>query len=110
MSMGMSYNEYWYGEPGMAGDYRRAYNLMRQRKSDEMWLMGLYVYDALSVAISNAFSKKGTRPKKYLEEPLRITPLTKEEREIKAEQERQKTIAYFDNLAKKWAKKQNLEN
>lgn len=94
----------------MAGDYRRAYNLMRQRKSDEMWLMGLYVYDALSVTISNAFSKKGTRPKKYLEEPLRITPLTPEEREIKAEQERQKAIAYFDNLAKKWAQKQNLEN
>ena len=69
-----------------------------------MWLQGLYFYDALSVALKNALAKKGTRPAKYMEEPLRITPFTQEEKELQAEKERQKTIDYFSNLEKKWKK------
>ena len=110
MSMGMTYKEFWYKEPHMAAHYRRAYNLKRQRMSEEMWLQGLYFYDAVSVAISNALAKKGTRPKKYMEEPLRIVPLTPKEKELKAEENRQKTIAYFDNLAKKFERNKHLDN
>lgn len=110
MAMGMSYAEYWEGEPQMAAHYRTAYNLKRQRKSEEMWLQGLYFYDALSVALKNALAKKGTRPAKYMEEPLRITPLTSEEKELQAEKERQKTIEYFNKMAKKWNARKGVED
>lgn len=110
MAMGMSCDEYWNGDPALAKYYREAYNLERQRKSEEMWLQGLYIYDAVSVALKNALSKKGTRPQKYMEEPLRITPLTPEEKEIKAEKERQKTIEYFNKMAKKWNARKGVED
>ena len=70
-----------------------------------MWLQGLYIFNGVSVAVGNAFRKKGTQPQKYLEEPIRLIPLTEEEEAIKAEEERQKTIEYFNRLAAKWGKK-----
>ena len=67
-----------------------------------MWLQGLYNFAALSTALGNAFRKKGSKTHSYMSEPLRITPLTEDEKEIKAEKERQKAIDYFTNLQKKW--------
>lgn len=74
---------------------------MIQKKSEEMWLQGLYNFNAFSVAIGNALAKKGKKPLKYLEEPLRLVPMTEEEKEQRAEQERRKVIAYFNRLAKR---------
>lgn len=100
----MTAAEFWDGDPWLAAAYRRANDLIRQRKSEEMWLMGLYAFNAVSTAVGNAFRKKGTRPQKYMEEPIRIIPYTEEEKAAIAERERQKTIDYFNNLAKKWEK------
>ena len=86
----------------MVETFRRMERIKRQRQSEELWLAGLYNFNAVSVAIGNAFRKKGTRPQKYLEEPIRIVPYTEEEKAVIAEKERQKTIDYFNRLAKKW--------
>lgn len=104
----MSADEFWNGDPWLAADYRAADRLNRQRKSEEMWLQGLYNFRAFSTALANLnFGKKKQKPVPYMEEPIRIIPLTAAEKEAKAEQERQKTIEYFNRLAKKWEKKQN---
>lgn len=71
-----------------------------QRKSEEMWLQGLYIYNAVYVVIGNALKKKGAKPLEYLEEPIRLLPLTEEEKAARAEEERKKVITYFDRLAK----------
>lgn len=40
------------------------------RKQDTIaWLQGSYNFDALSIALYNAFSKKGTQAKEYYSEP-----------------------------------------
>lgn len=70
-----------------------------------MWLQGLYNYAAVSIAVGNATRKKGQKAKSYPDKALRLIPYTEEEKEYMAEQERQKTIAYFSNLQKKWDKK-----
>ena len=37
----------------------------------------------------------------YMEQPIRIPPLSEEEKGAKAEQERQKVIAYLNRITKK---------
>lgn len=95
---------FWEGDPQLAKAYWRANQLKIQKASEEMWLQGLYVYNALNASLSNVFKKKGRKAAPYMEEPIRLIPYTQEEKEQKAKQEREKTIAYFTNLAQKWGK------
>lgn len=98
----MTATQFWEEDPWLAAAYRRASQLHNQRKSEEMWLQGLYNYHALSVVLGNAFAKKGAKRLEYLDEPIRLLPLTEEEKAERAEKERRKVIAYFDRLAKQW--------
>lgn len=107
MAYGMSYGDFWNGDPWAVAAYRRAYNLKLEQQSQEAWLHGLYVFDGVSKAIGNAFGKKGSQPKKYMEEPIRLTPFTPYEKAMKAREERQKAIAYFTALERKWEKRQD---
>ena len=87
MSYGMTYEEYWHGDPWSLKAYKIAHNLKRRQQNEMLWLQGVYSLNALSVVIGNAFSKKGTPPRKYLETPLDVFPKT--DAELKAEQEQQ---------------------
>lgn len=99
----MTADEFWHGDPWLAYSYKKAHALRNQRESEKMWLQGLYNYHAFATALSNLhFDKKNHKVNKYMEEPIRVIPLTEFEKEQKAEQERQKVIAYFNALAKKW--------
>lgn len=62
----------------------------------------MYFFDALSVSLSNAFSVKGRQPAKYPEKPYEIFKHEKTdyEKEIEAQKEREKAIAFFNSLAK----------
>lgn len=103
----MTAAQFWDGDPWLVAAYRRANELTAQKKSEEMWLQGLYIHNAVGTVVENALKKKGAAPLKYLEEPIRVIPLTEAEKEAKAEDERKKTIAYFDRMAKLW-EKQNV--
>lgn len=96
----MSPDQYWNGEPWLVEAYREADLLQRQRRSNDFWLQGLYFYNALSVVVGNALSKKGTPQEKYVEEPIRVIPLTEAEKEEKKRQEREKVIAYLNQFEK----------
>lgn len=101
MSIGMSYDEYWYGEPERIRAYREADRLKRDQINLTAWLNGMYVHDALSAVMQNAFSK-GSKAK-YPEKPheiFRHEP-TKLDKQAEAENERQKAIAYFKDLAER---------
>lgn len=53
---------------------------LKQRMDDEMnYLIGRYTYEAISVALSNAFRKKGAKAIHYREKPF----LTELEEELK---------------------------
>lgn len=104
LSIGMTADEFWNGDPWLTVEYQRADELKRQRQSEEMWFMGLYNFNAVSTAIYNAFRGKA-KPKNYLEQAIRVTPYTEEEKAAIAERERQRTIDYFNKLAKKWESK-----
>ena len=113
MSFGMTYDEFWYGEPYRAKFYRESYKLKVRQKDEELWIQGMYIYEALCKVspILHAFSKKGTKPLPYPEKPFG-TNIDKKETEVDKEQEVQnaRLIAriHFENWAR--AVKKQFEN
>jgi hypothetical protein len=78
LSIGMTYDQYWNDDCLLVKYYRKAYDLRRQQRNQELWMQGLYIYEALCdvAPILHAFAKPGTKPIPYTEKPY---PLTKEE-------------------------------
>lgn len=98
----VSYDEFWHGDYTAFPAYLRLYDLKRQKKSEELWLQGLYNFHALSTALSNLnLDGKRRRPNRYLEEPLRIVPYTEAEKKANAERERKKLIDYLNGIKAK---------
>lgn len=84
---GMTYNEFWHGDPWLAASYRKAYVERRKAENTRDWLQGAYFYNAITAAMANAFRKKGAQPVNYLDEPFQIFPLTAEEKAAKQAKE-----------------------
>jgi hypothetical protein len=96
MTYGMSVKEYWHGNPWLVRSYKEAYDLKRKEQNQVLWLQGLYIYDAFSVVLSNAFAEKGSTPKKYATEPYNIFPMTEEERQAEEEKQLKKVVAQLN--------------
>lgn len=113
MSYGMTYDEFWHGEPYRAMFYREAHKLKVRQKDEELWIQGMYIYEALCEVspILHAFSKKGTKPLPYAERPYMSSVSS-----VKTEEEKQKEIenarliaqVHFENWAR--ATKKQFEN
>ena len=71
----MTPEQYWDGDPSLAKYYRKAYELQRKRRNEELWLQGMYVYEAICDAspLLQAFAKKGTKAHPYADHPYSIT-------------------------------------
>lgn len=88
LSIGMSYEQFWYGRPELVIPYRRADEIRRRRINQELWLAGMYTADALSATVVNMFSKQNFH---YPSEPRPITideARELRERERKAKEEK----------------------
>lgn len=81
LSIGMSERQYWDGDCSLTRSYREAERLRKQRVNEEMWLQGMYIYDAIGrlSPILRAFSKKGTKPEPYVSEAYPINKKTMNE-------------------------------
>ena len=75
LAMSMTPEQYWKGDPMLAKYYRKADAIRNERRNQELWLQGMYIYDAiLCVApILHAFAKKGTKAKPYPTQPYALT-------------------------------------
>lgn len=105
LSIGMTARQFWEQDVWLAKAYRDANTLSIERRNQELWLQGLYNFNAVSTALGNAFSGKGKKAHTYIEKPIRLTPLTKAEREAEARKEWQRTADYFNRLQKQWDSK-----
>lgn len=87
MSIGMTYDQYWNDDPWLVKDYRKADEMRTERLNQQLWLQGMYVYDAICCAapILHAFAKKGTKPSPYPKEPYPITAKQRKKNEDSAE-------------------------
>ena len=105
LAIGMSYAEYWEGDPLLAQYYRKAYQIKQDERNYNSWLQGMYVYDAVSTALYNALRGMGKTkppPKDYAKQPYELYKKNKTEqekaKEVEAEQE--KAAAWMENFVR----------
>ena len=81
----MTEGQYWNGDPALVKAYRKAEEHRMQQKNTELWLQGMYVYEAIMdlSPILRSFVKN-PKAEKYSSKPY---PLTEKERRERAEQE-----------------------
>lgn len=91
LSIGMTPEQYWDGDPALVKYFRQAEEMRVERRNYEMWLQGLYVYEAICDVspILHAFAKKGTKPQPYSDQPYAVTASQRK----RAEEEREREIA-----------------
>lgn len=94
MSIGMSYEDFWYGVPEIVKAYKEADNFRRRIRNEELWLQGMY----FARAIATNFDKKA----KYPDKPFDIFPKTAIEKQAEVEAERKKIIEHFTLLKERW--------
>lgn len=99
LAIGMSAEQYWDGEPSLAKAYRKADEIRQKRRNEELWLQGMYIYEALCDVspMLHAFAKRGTKPRPYSDRPYAITNRDREEEHrVKMEKEREKAKNYME--------------
>lgn len=109
MSIGMSYDEFWNQDVCLVKMYRKANDLRDRRRNQELWLQGMYVYEALCDAspLFRFSMKKGiVKPEPYAKEPYPITAeevREREEREARLKEERLKAefAQFVENMRRK---------
>ena len=83
----------------LAKYYRKADELSRKRRNEELWLQGMYIYEALCdvAPVFHAFAKKGTKPIPYSDHPYALSQSDRvEEKKIREKQEREKARRYME--------------
>lgn len=89
LAEGMSYYDYWDGDNDITRYYRKAMKWKLENDNFQLWLQGLYIYNAIGnlSPIFNPFSKKTPQP--YIEKPISLTEEKKKEEERKEEKKKQ---------------------
>ena len=85
IAYGMTASEFWHSYPCEIAPYFEAHKKKRMMQDERDYVCGIYTYEAVAVAVCNAFRGKGVAPIKYRSKPLlqeieeRNKPLTEEE-------------------------------
>lgn len=106
LSLGMSYDEYWYGDPNMVVAYRKAEEIRSHRRNWEMWMNGRYTYDAIMRLVPSLNMWKPKEPIDYIEEPY---PLTRKEYEERMQREEKRKQEEMREKLKAFAMRQNAK-
>lgn len=97
LSLGMTYEQYWRGDPYLTVYYQKAQKMKFDYDNQMSWLNGLYIYDAISAIVFNAWCRKeGEQPKSYSDKPYEFDEEKRKE-EIKKQAEVQ-AEAWMVNL------------
>lgn len=102
LSIGMTYDQYWNDDCLLVKYYRKANKMRNDRKNQELWLQGMYIYEALCDVspILHAFAKSGTKPNPYPDKPYALGEDEVEKRkEEKRKADRAKAKAVFEAWA-----------
>ena len=112
LSLGMTYEQYYYGDPLLVRDFLQAEVYRRKRDNYNMWLGGLYMREAIMSSIGNAFIGKGDPPYEYMDKPI---PMDEEDIEAKKAEQEEREIeqakVYMQLLVeqgKDWGKKEPM--
>lgn len=105
MSMGMTPEEFWKGDPYLTVVYRKAWDLRKEQINEQLWLQGAYVSEAINAVAHNLTKKRGQKPATYPQKPYNLTPQTEDRKQEKQQQAQKEAIDYFDSLKKRLEQK-----
>lgn len=89
LALGMTYDQYWNEDCTLVKAYREAYEMRREERNHDLWLQGLYIYNALcAVSPLFRFSTKPQKAHPYVEAPFAVTKKETEHRELVQEKQR----------------------
>ena len=100
---GMTYEQFWNGDPKMAVAYREAHLLRRKMLNEELWLSGLYNYNGFGAVVATAFGK---HREEYVKKPFNIFPKTEIERNEEIRGKKHKLINFLTAWKKNSDKKE----
>ena len=83
----------------LAKYYRKSDEIRRKRRNEDLWLQGMYIYEALCDVspMLHAFAKRDTKPVPYIDHPYALTHNDREEeKKIKAQREQEKARRYME--------------
>lgn len=103
MVYGMTYDQFWFGDPWIAASYREAHLLKRKMLNEELWIQGAYFYNALQAVIATAFGK---RKEEYVKKPFNIFPKTALEKKEEEREQKRKLIGFLSSWKKSAKEKQ----
>jgi hypothetical protein len=106
MAIGMTYEEYWYGDVLKARAFWEADQERQKRENEKAWLYGVYVCKALEATVGNIGKKRGDTLNEYPQEPIDFDGSRAEERRAQEEErERNRLVAYLNAVAYNMAHK-----
>ena len=100
MHYGMTYHDFWFGDPSIVIAYREAEIHRQEAENRQAWLQGAYIYKALTTALTNAFAKKGTPPESYLTQPIDLSEPSRAEEIIAMGKSRAKKVRALESRAR----------
>lgn len=103
LTAGMTERQYWDGDCTLVRAFRKADKLRLERRNQELWIQGMYIYEAFGNVspLLHAFAKKGTKALPYRAEPYPIgREKPKLETDQEVENERLKATLFFKNWAR----------
>ena len=65
--MGIGYDVFWTLNPRKLNVMLEGYKLRKKVKDEQSWMLGGYVFQAVSVSLGNAFRKKNTKAQSYFD-------------------------------------------
>lgn len=105
LAMGMSWDDYWFGDPWMAKAVRQAHRMKQNQRNFDLWLQGAYVYEAILDAspVFHPFAKE-PKPVPYPSQPYPLNADDRAERKKKEEEEQDK---HNQEVVKAWIERVN---
>ena len=101
MSYGMTYEQFWDGDPYAVAYFRKAYEMKRDMDNERMWLQGMYIYDAIQRLIPAMRVMSSEKPEPYPDKPYEIRPKTKAEKKLDERKAMDDMQAYLEGIIAK---------
>lgn len=98
LAIGISYETFWHLNPHKLKPFIKAQELKRKIQDEMMWMMGMYVNNAVSVAVEHNLAGRKAKSK-YMEKPmLQDQKITGEPKELTHEEKMKQVHAIFATL------------
>ena len=95
MAIGVSKRDFYHSTLAGLLDYDDAYKIRRKIEDEQSYFQGIYTYEAVAIAIGNAFRSKGSKAQNYREKSI-LQQIEEQEHLLNLTDEEKK--AYTDNL------------